>query len=118
VDAQLCCAVLDCRKRLPGCAAGAAHAGSAIAAGEYRFCRRVKREPELTVPAGRSEGNPPLPGNEIILREAFRLGLFLAARDGDNKFENLFAHVQNGLLSANNSAGVNINDVRHFLGQR
>jgi len=40
--------------------------------------------------------DPPLPGNEIVLRQDFRLGARLAASDFNHTVENHFAHLVDG----------------------
>src|SRR6266550_3646347 len=71
----------------------------------------------LSAPLQLLERDSPLPGNEIILRQDFRLGARLAASDLNHTVENDFAHLLDGCFPGDDRAGVDINDVRHAPGK-
>src|SRR5437588_443650 len=57
------------------------------------------------------------PWNKIFLTLPFRLRARLSAGGLDDKLQNLFTHLLDGLLPGNNFTRVNIDDVPHPLGQ-
>ena len=62
-----------------------------------------------------SEGNASLPWNKIVLGQQLCLGLGFSAGNLNYAIQDFLAHLLDGLLSPNNAARVNVDDVRHLL---
>lgn len=57
------------------------------------------------------------PGNKIVLRQGFCLGARLAAGNLNHSVKDRFAHFLDGRLAGDDSARIDINNVRHALGE-
>src|SRR5437899_9505044 len=62
-----------------------------------------------------SEGHTSLPWNKIVLGQQLRFRLAFSAGELNYAVQNLLAHLLDGLLSRNNAARVDVDDVRHLL---
>src|SRR6267143_4410732 len=62
-----------------------------------------------------SEGDTSLPWNKIVLGQQLRFRLAFSAGEVNYPVQNLLTHLLDGLLSRNNSARVDVDDVRHLL---
>jgi len=65
----------------------------------------------------RLEGDPALPGNEVVLAELFGFGEALAACHFNAQVEKLFGALRDGGLSSDDAACVEVDDVGHALSE-